>query len=252
MAVLALDTSGDITVALLGDAGGPALASRRVTEHRRHAELLAPLVVEVLAEAGADRRDLTAVVVGTGPAPFTGLRAGLVTARTLAFALGIPVHGVCSLDALAAATYDAGLAPGDVGVAPDARRREVYAARYRRSGDGAGHGPVGEGRDGTTGEVATGEGAESDVEVVWGPTVLDPATLATGGAAAGAVVVGPGAVLYPDHLRAAVGGPVVVDPAVLVRLALARLRRGLALPTEPLYLRRPDVTPAAGRKRATG
>ncbi|WP_408606364.1 tRNA (adenosine(37)-N6)-threonylcarbamoyltransferase complex dimerization subunit type 1 TsaB, partial [Cellulomonas bogoriensis] len=98
--VLVLDTSADITVTLV-DGDGAVLADRCVAEPRRHAELLAPLVTEVLTEAGVDRRDLTAVVAGTGPAPFTGLRAGLVTARTLGLALGVPVHGVCSLDAIA-------------------------------------------------------------------------------------------------------------------------------------------------------
>lgn len=234
MPVLALDTSADIAVALLaddrGDLAGAVLAERRVTEHRRHAELLAPMIVEVLTQAGVDRRELSAVVVGTGPAPFTGLRAGLVTARTLAFALGIPVHGVCSLDAVAAAAFDAGCAPDEeLLVVTDARRREVYAARYRR-----------------------GAAAGSDVECVGGPDVWYPAVLAQDVAAGGLVVVGAGAALYPDHLTAAPGAPEVVAPAVLARLAALRLAQGRDLPTEPLYLRRPDVTPAAGRKRATG
>ncbi|WP_024287010.1 tRNA (adenosine(37)-N6)-threonylcarbamoyltransferase complex dimerization subunit type 1 TsaB [Cellulomonas sp. KRMCY2] len=279
MPVLALDTSADVAVALLADAPdgpeGPAgpdgaaaslavpvagrlLAERRVTEQRRHAELLAPMIVEVLTEAGLDRRELSAVVVGTGPAPFTGLRAGLVTARTLAFALGIPVHGVCSLDALAAAAFDAGLAPDrDVLVVTDARRREVYAARYRRRAVGR-RGP-GDAADGDRRsdvdedrEQDVDEDVEQDVELVSGPGVWFPAALALDGDLPGVVVVGPGAALYPEHLTAAAGAPVTVAPATLARLARVRLARGAELPTEPLYLRRPDVTPAAGRKRATG
>lgn len=230
--LLALDTSGDIAVSLLaldGDAPGPVLAARRASEQRRHAELLAPMVTDVLADADADRGDVTAVVVGTGPAPFTGLRAGLVTARVLARALRVPVHGVPSLDALAHQAFAAGLAPdGEVLVVTDARRREVYAARYRAAGDGT-----------------------ADVVTLAGPLVDRPDAVAAA-LADGAVVVGPGTALYPDVLAAADAAPTVLDPAALAVLAATRAARGEDLPTEPLYLRRPDVTPAPGRKRVTG
>ena len=237
MPVLALDTSADITVVLVDPVHQTVLAERRVTEQRRHAELLAPLVAAVLAEAGVDRRELTAVVVGTGPAPFTGLRAGLVTARTLAFALGVPVHGVCSLDVLAAQAYGAGGASAasapsaadaaEVVVVTDARRREVYAARYRR-------------------------GVGGDVVTVSGPVVLHPVDLAAELAAAPAVVVGGGAGLYPEHLATAPGAPSVLDGGLMAHLAQLRVARGEPMPTEPLYLRRPDVTPSLRTKRATG
>jgi len=226
--VLALDTSAAVAVALTTDAGEP-IAARRVTEERRHAELLGPMITEVLADAGLDRHAVTALVVGTGPAPFTGLRVGLVTARTLGLALGVPVLGVCSLDALAAqAAADLGLAPGaEVVVATDARRREVYWARYAVTPDGG-------------------------VDVLGGPGVDRPDRLVADGVPAGAVVVGRGTALYPDALPGATGGPLDPDPAVLARLALARRDRGLDLPTEPLYLRRPDVMEPGARKRATG
>ncbi|WP_149204247.1 tRNA (adenosine(37)-N6)-threonylcarbamoyltransferase complex dimerization subunit type 1 TsaB [Actinotalea subterranea] len=278
MPVLALDTSADIGVCLIqpspgpgpgsssGPAGAPAswrmpvvLAERRVTEQRRHAELLAPLVAEVLAEAGTDRREVTAVVVGTGPAPFTGLRAGLVTARTLAFALGVPVHGVSSLDALAAQAFAAGLAGEEVLVVTDARRREVYAARYRRRGPAGPDGPViasggtaGAAADATAPDVAPGAGWLPDVELLAGPLVDHAEALAAEAARPGTVIVGPGGLIYPEHLPLTPGAPLLVEPAVLAALALARAARGDALPTEPLYLRRPDVVPSAARKRATG
>lgn len=226
MLILALDTSSDIAVSLVAPCdGGPpeVLATRRSSAQRRHAELLAPMITEVLGAAGVRPAELGAVVVGTGPAPFTGLRAGLVTARVLAFALGVEVHGVCSLDALAAQAFASGL-DGEVLVVTDARRREVYAARYR--------------------------GAPGDVELIAGPEVQLPA--ATGATIGSAAVVGPGTALYPDLLPAAPGEPLAVDPAVLASLALARKARGVALPTEPLYLRRPDVTPALSTKRVTG
>ena len=78
------------------------------------------MVEAVLADAGGRPER---IVVGTGPATFTGLRVGLVTARTLAYAWGIPVDGVCSLDAL-------GAEYGTCTVVTDARRREVYWATY--------------------------------------------------------------------------------------------------------------------------
>ena len=230
MAVLALDTSAAVAVALTDDSGR-TLAARSLQEHRRHAELLAPLVSEVLAEAGVDRTEITAVVAGTGPAPFTGLRVGLVTARALALALGVPVHGVCSLDAIAAqAVRDLALAVGtEVLVVTDARRREVYWARYRVTG------------------AATDP--ERAIELVAGPGVDHPAVVAADGIAG--VVVGRGAMLYPDDLPSTAGAPLDPDPTELARLALHRLTAdpGTALPTEPLYLRRPDVVPPTARKR---
>lgn len=224
MPVLALDTSAAASAAVVDDAGR-TIATRSSGETRRHAETLTPLLDAVLAEAGVDRTALTAVVAGTGPAPFTGLRVGLVTARTLGLALGVPVHGVSSLDALAlAAARD--LDPGaEVLVVTDARRKEVYHARYR---------------------VTAGGG----VELVDGPGVQTPAALAEQGLPAGAVVVGAGTALYPDLLP---GAPAEVDPADLARVALARLAvPSTTLPTEPLYLRRPDAVPPAAARRARG
>ncbi|MCB7136729.1 tRNA (adenosine(37)-N6)-threonylcarbamoyltransferase complex dimerization subunit type 1 TsaB [Cellulosimicrobium marinum] len=231
MPVLALDTSASVTVAVVGD-DGARLARREVPERRRHAEALAPLVEEALAEAGVARSALTAVVVGTGPAPFTGLRVGLVTARALGYALGVPVLGVPSLDAVAVqAVSDLGLVPDDeVLVATDARRREVYWARYRVVAHEGPHGvPV----------VAT----------VAGPDVAAAAAVAEH--AAGAVVVGEGASLYADVLGVAEDAPLVPDAAVLARIALARRDAGQDQPTEPLYLRRPDVQEPAGAKRVS-
>ena len=229
MPVLALDTSAAVAVSLLA-ADGSILAERVVREERRHAELLAPMIAAVLDATGTDRAALTAIVVGTGPAPYTGLRVGLVTARALGLALAIPVYGVCSLEAVAAKTaIDRALPVGaEVLVVTDARRREVYWARYRVVADA----------------VA--------VELVAGPGVASAPQVAADGRAVGAVVVGPGAILYAAALPPVVGAPEACDPAVLARLALARTARGEALPTEPLYLRRPDVMPPAERKRALG
>ncbi len=235
MPVLALDTSAAVAVALVADDGRP-LAQGQVAERRRHAEALAPLIEGVLAEARLAPRDLMAVAVGTGPAPFTGLRVGLVTARTLGLALGVPVLGVCSLDVLAAqAVRDLGLSAGtEVFVAADARRREVYWARYRVSAP--------------TDARPTDVVAPTGLACVAGPEV-GPAAVAAD-AAAGAVVVGEGAALWPDALTPAEGAPLLPDAVELAQLALARRRAGEPTPTEPLYLRRPDVQEPTARKRA--
>lgn len=116
--ILAIDTSGAIAVAAVD--GDAVVAERSEFAPRGHAELLADMVHGVLAEAG-ERPER--IVVGTGPATFTGLRVGLVTARTLAYAWGIEADGVCSLDAL-------GIQFGTCTVVTDARRKEVYWAHY--------------------------------------------------------------------------------------------------------------------------
>ncbi len=224
-------------------AGSTDLAERYEARTSVHAEVLVPLVREVLDALGATTADVSGVVVGTGPAPFTGLRVGLVTARTLADALGVPVLGVCSLDVLAVQVLgELGPAPGTVEflVAADARRREVYWARYRAAG---------------------ASGADLvHLERVAGPAVGSPATLRIGSADRGDLAVyGPGARRYPDDLgspaisgvdrRAPVGtpggsgvdrrGPAAVSAAAMLRA----VRDGVVetTGTEPLYLRRPDV-----------
>ncbi len=234
MPILALDTSAAVAVALTDDAG-TVLAARSDPQPRHHAELLSPMIAAVLAQAGVDRRELTSVVVGTGPAPFTGLRVGLVTARTLALALGIPAHGVASLDAIAARASRV-LPPGtDALVATDARRREVYWALYRVTAPG-------------------------EVEVLAGPEVAAAVDVAADPRTAGAVVVGRGAPLYADVLgdRGADApdldalGLLDPDPAELVGLARQRVAAGADLGTAPLYLRRPDAVPQSARKRVLG
>lgn len=128
---LTLDTSTVVEAALVAD--GAIIASGRVEDARAHAEELAPLVQRVMADAGRALADVTGVVVGVGPGPFTGLRVGVATGATLAEVLGVPVTGACSLDAVAAQWAAAG-APGDFVVVTDARRKEVYWARYEASG----------------------------------------------------------------------------------------------------------------------
>lgn len=101
------------------------LAERVTVDARAHAEQLTPNVLGAVSEAGISIADIDAVVVGCGPGPFTGLRVGMASAAAFGHALGVPVHGVCSLDAIGVHT------DGDVLVVTDARRREVYWAHYR-------------------------------------------------------------------------------------------------------------------------
>jgi tRNA threonylcarbamoyl adenosine modification protein YeaZ len=126
--ILAIDTATPAVTAGVVRREGDAvevLAERVVVDARAHAEQLTPNVVAALADARVEADQLDAVVVGCGPGPFTGLRVGMASAAAYGHALGIPVHGVCSLDAIGGGTS------GDALVVTDARRREVYWARYR-------------------------------------------------------------------------------------------------------------------------
>jgi tRNA threonylcarbamoyl adenosine modification protein YeaZ len=222
--LLALDTATDGVAVAVHD-GDRVLASARAGTARSHNEVLVPTVAQVLRAAGRERRDVTDVAVGVGPGPFTGLRVGIATARTLALAWGARVHGVCSLDALAAQAVSQGWT-GEFLVATDARRREVHTARYAV-------------RDGVLARTA-------------GPDVVRPADV-VGGGGADVPVVGSGTRLYPDLLGGE-QGPFEVDGGALAQLVVDALagRAGLELlPPDPLYLRRPDATAPGARKRVT-
>lgn len=124
--VLAIDTATPAVTAGVVRLDGLAVLAERVTiDARAHAEQLTPNIVGSLTDAGLGVSDLDAVVVGCGPGPFTGLRVGMATAAAYGHALGLPVHGVCSLDAIGTGSS------GEHLVVTDARRREVYWARYR-------------------------------------------------------------------------------------------------------------------------
>jgi tRNA threonylcarbamoyladenosine biosynthesis protein TsaB len=210
--VLGFDTATPAVSAALHD-GERVVSEAFAVDARRHGELLAPMIAKVLADAGAAREDLTAVAVGVGPGPYTGLRVGVVTARVLGSVLGLPVHGVCSLDVIAAEVRG-GL---DFLVATDARRKEVYWARYD----------------------AAGRRTE-------GPQV-GPAGAITG--AADLEVAGTGGQLYPEAFGAVIA-PAYPDARTLCRLAATRSQTEL-LPPVPLYLRRPDAREPGPPKRVT-
>ncbi|MEW1633921.1 tRNA (adenosine(37)-N6)-threonylcarbamoyltransferase complex dimerization subunit type 1 TsaB [Streptomyces sp. NPDC093801] len=213
MLLLAVDTATPAVTVALHD-GESVLAESHQVDARRHGELLLPSVDRVLARAGVKLEALTGIVVGVGPGPYTGLRVGLVTASTFAAVLGVPVHGLCTLDGLAYAAGAAGI-EGPFTVATDARRKEVYWARYEDP------------------RTRVGE-----------PAVDRPADIAE--QVAGLPSVGQGARLYPEVFTDA-RGPEHQSAAALAALAAERLAAGIpfenadgAAPA-PLYLRRPDA-----------
>jgi tRNA threonylcarbamoyl adenosine modification protein YeaZ len=224
--VLALDTSTVVNVGLAR--GSQVLARVTIADRMAHVEQLTPAIRGCLSQGGVRLGHLDLIVVGLGPGPFTGLRVGVVTAQVLASVAAVPLRGVCSLDALAA-EFAAQSPAGSFVVATDARRREVYWARYSRDG----------------------------VRTV-GPAVSAPADVPRD------PTIGPGVNLYPDQLVTAPGPlgqcsipgghppsppwPRALDPGVLAV-------RGPDLPDagrEPLYLRRPDAAEPTRRKSVLG
>lgn len=216
MLILAIDTSTSAITVGLSD-GGERSAGLSRTDPRGHTEHLTPLVAQLLSREGCSPGDLTGIVVGTGPGPFTGLRVGMVTAATMGHALGIPVHGICSLDVLAHQ------APATEGgrllVATDARRREVYWALY---------------------EVG------ATVTRIVGPSVDRPADVP--GELRSLPTVGRGPLLHPE-LFPAPTPPLDVDGEVLAVLGARGVAEGRDMPVQPLYLRRPDALTTAERAR---
>ena len=200
--VLAIDTSTPaVTAGIVAD--GELLAERVSVDARAHAERITPNVLAALADAGRSMADLDAMVVGCGPGPFTGLRVGMATASAYGHALGIPVYGVCSLDAIGGQTR------GEALVVTDARRREIYWARYR-------------------------DGVRTD-----GPEVSAPADVDAAGAQS---VAG-----SPDH--AALFGLPCVEPLYPNSVGLVDSVDWSRPPDAlvPLYLRRPDAKTLAER-----
>jgi tRNA threonylcarbamoyl adenosine modification protein YeaZ len=226
--VLAFDTSSPaVTVAL-------SRHDRRLAEHtevatNRHGELLAPLIAAVLSEGGVSPHELDAVAVGLGPGPFTGLRVGIMTAKSLGDALAIPSYGECSLDVIAAGV--AGWARDDEGgehdfaVLSDARRKQVYWATYSCRGDR-----------------------------LTDPQLSPPAAVA--GALDGRTryVVGAGVAAYPDLFDGFQRNEIALYPsaATLADMTFSKLTR--QEPEDdltPLYLRRPDAVPPGAPKQVT-
>jgi tRNA threonylcarbamoyladenosine biosynthesis protein TsaB len=214
--LLGLDTATAVTTVALARwvPGAPpeVLGELSHRDPRRHGEVLPVQIDQVLRGAGVRPKELDAVAVGIGPGAFTGLRVGLATAQAMGLALQIPVHGVSTLDVLAFATdRDQPFA-----VVTDARRRELFWATYRRH----------------------------DARLS-APTVGTPA--AAREVLTGMTVIGPPGTPAIDGLDLVEGGE--PSGSALCRLVQSRLEQGQEVePPIPLYLRRPDVSPASGPK----
>lgn len=221
MLVIALDTSTPAVTAgvvELAEDGPRPLAQRVTVNPRAHGELLTPHLREALAAAGRRLPEVEAIAVGSGPGPFTGLRAGMVTAAALGHALDVPVHPVCGLDAVAAVADGA----GPLLVATDARRREVFWAAY-----------------------------SAERERITGPHVQRPAEVPDEIAAHGiSTAAGEKAA---DIAGCTAVEPLHPTPFGLVAVAAAELRSGAEpAPLVPVYLRRPDAAEPGPRKPVTG
>ena len=211
---LGIDTSATASAAIHRD--GETIAHRATASHRNHSEVLAGFITEVLTEAGLDPTgpaNLDGIFVGVGPGPFTGLRAGIITAQTLAHTWQVPVYGVLSHDGLAHRVAPAAFRNGvdEFIVATDARRKEVYWAHYDNIG--------------------------GQPQRLHGPFVTDPTEVTK------LPVYGAGAGLYPDALYGMSGytGD-VPDAADIAAYGSIALRRGRGLlPVEPQYLRGHDA-----------
>jgi tRNA threonylcarbamoyl adenosine modification protein YeaZ len=206
--VLAVDTATVVTVGLAR--GETYLGGHVVDDRLAQVEQLMPTIAGVVDRAGVSLREVDEIVVGLGPGPFTGLRVGVVTAQVLAATLGVRLHGICSLDVIAAAhATETRLGSGEEFlVATDARRKEVYWARY------------------------AAEGTRLDGPAVGRPDLLPDLP-----------TVGPGADLYPNLARST-AGPRRIDPRSLAVLGPDLPDAG----STPLYLRRPDAAVPTRRK----
>ncbi|HEY9522705.1 MAG TPA: tRNA (adenosine(37)-N6)-threonylcarbamoyltransferase complex dimerization subunit type 1 TsaB [Thermopolyspora sp.] len=214
MLVLAFDTATPAVTAALHDGSSP-LAERTTVDARRHGELLAPAIEAVLAASGAALSDVTAIVAGAGPGPYTGLRVGLMTAQALSSVTGAPAYGICTLDALAYATKRT----GPFLVATDARRKEVFWAAYQ--------------------DFRTRS--------------TDPAVDLPGVLPGELPVVGAGGRLYAEMIGPErVAEPEFPTAGALAALAVERMAAGLPLdPARPIYLRRPDARIPGPAKKVT-
>jgi tRNA threonylcarbamoyl adenosine modification protein YeaZ len=202
MNVLAIDTSVGVSVAILRSNG--EVTQSQAIDHGMQGELTAELISKVVADSGLKIEEITDVVVGVGPGPFTGLRVGLVTASVFAHAREISIHGICSLDAIA---FD--YAKPCV-VVTDARRKELYWARYEG--------------------IRIGE-----------PQVSKPEDLLAQFPTTD--FVGPGAQLYPHVISGKVSELKAGSLAKLFASGSAQL-----VDVSPMYLRKPDAVEPTSRK----
>ncbi|NLB46190.1 MAG: tRNA (adenosine(37)-N6)-threonylcarbamoyltransferase complex dimerization subunit type 1 TsaB [Microbacteriaceae bacterium] len=202
--LLAVDTAIGTSVAV---GIGGIITEVSSDNQRGHAEMIGELIERAFALSGADPRQVTGVIVGRGPGPFTGLRIGMAAAHAFAAGRGVPLLPLQGLEAVALAVLDHGAAAPDVRVVQDARRRELFVTAFS-------------GLDWAGAPVRTRE-AHLVEQAAFEPGLYD---------------------VRPDRIPA----------ARLVQLAARRLASGAAFDNPAaLYLRSPDVKPAAAIKRVS-
>lgn len=204
--ILAIETTSPVTSVALGSTDGAVLGVLSSNEPRGHVEFLMPAIMTLLERDGLGA--LTGLAVGVGPGLFTSMRVGITTAKTLALTLDVPIAGIGSLDAIAH-----GVGGEHVCAAVDARRGEVFAARY-----------------------ANGECIEE-------PAAHEPAALASL-LPAGTVVAGNAHRAYPGAFDAFPTTDADPHAAAVLSLGALRLARGGgddAIALEPMYVRRSDA-----------
>jgi len=210
MRILALDTSSAVTSVAVLD-GDHVVAEREHHDPRRHAEVLAVLVREILPP------DVAMIACGVGPGPYTGLRAGIATAQALGLARSVPVIGVCSLDAIAHAVAARETA-SEFSVGIDARRKEMYWGRYAADGSRI-SGPDIDWANGWSG-YGPADG--------WFPRAADVGRIVVRALARGEHITDVSVPLIDHRAQQSVTGAAIADRVLL--------------PPRPLYIRRPDVT----------
>lgn len=127
--ILAIDSSAGTAVGVT-TVEGVTVSVAETLDRRSHAEAIGPLIAEALSSAGLTPKDITAVVMGVGPGPFTGLRVGMAAAQSFAWARSVPLWPVHSHDAAAVSLVH------DSAVISDARRGEWALSTYTPHPDG--------------------------------------------------------------------------------------------------------------------
>jgi len=237
MLVLAIDTATAQVSVAVGNAG-EVMGSVQLVGGRRHAEQLAPAIDYLCRELDVDLGHLAAIAVGLGPGLFTGLRVGITTAKVMAQALRIPVVGIPSLDLVA---YPLRYTDRLIVAVLDARRREVFSARYRT--------------------VPGGVQRVSDYEVHTPGDLVAELALDSGPGSRGLLLAGDGVARFPaefaslDHAELAGAEYATPSVSALLELATARAEREeFEGPGDihPLYLRQSDAEIEWNRKAEVG
>ena len=216
MLILAFDCAGAGCAAAL-TADGKVLAARGIVAERGHAQLLIPLLSDLLDEARLTFSDIDRFAVTTGPGSFTGISVALAAANGLALGTGKPIVGVTVFEAMAAATHSI---PARLLVAIDSRRSELFVQMFDPKGT-----------------------ALTD------PAMLPPEAVGEWAGPGELTLIGDAAGLVASHLAGMIDNPpeswsAQVDPAIVARLAE---NRPVGPPPAPFYLRAPDAVPAKVR-----